>query len=224
MAILNILKEVYYFMEQDHKLGRERLSSLVILFCLTLTILTSIGVNYLDVKVLNIELIDRELYSIITEKGNVNIHPDDILRIERTYTKEAFTGEPVELDKIYTDKGFVFLSSQARYAESGKKLMNSVDYYGLPLWERSGVDWKSLKKYSYAVGTPAQQVPILFFLISLQYAALSIGGIALLILIFPLRLEEEDWENSSSFVQEEQELIQEEQDEPQKEVLKSFAK
>lgn len=211
-------------MVQDNKLGRERLSSLIIIFCLFLTVLTSIGVNYLDVKVLNIELIDRELYTIITEKGNVNIHPDNVLRIERTYTKEAFTGEPVELDKIYTDKGFVYLSSQAPYAELGKKLMDTVDYYGLPLWERSGLDWNSLKKYSYAVGTPAQQVPLLFFLISLQYAVLTIGGIALIVLVFPLRLGEEEWESSSAFAQGEEESKQEEQDELRQEVMKSLAK
>ncbi|MPL95630.1 hypothetical protein SDC9_41802 [bioreactor metagenome] len=211
-------------MVQDNKLGRERLSSLIIIFCLFLTVLTSIGVNYLDVKVLNIELIDRELYTVITEKGNVNIHPDNVLRIERTYTKEAFTGEPVELDKIYTDKGFVYLSSQAPYAELGQKLMNTVDYYGFSLWERSGVDWNSLTKYSYAVGTPAQQVPLLFFLLSLQYAALTIGGIALIVLVFPLRLGEEEWESSSAFAQGEEESNQEEQDELRQEVMKSLAK
>ncbi len=211
-------------MVQDNKLGRERLSSLIIIFCLFLTVLTSIGVNYLDVKVLNIELIDRELYTVITEKGNVNIHPDDVLRIERTYTKEAFTGESVELDKIYTDKGFVYLSSQAPYAELGQKLMNTVDYYGFSLWERSGVDWNSLTKYSYAVGTPAQQVPLLFFLLSLQYAALTIGGIALIVLVFPLRLGEEEWESSSAFAQGEEESNQEEQDELRQEVMKSLAK
>ncbi|BAE83424.1 hypothetical protein AT727_05555 [Desulfitobacterium hafniense] len=215
---------MYCFMVQDNKLGRERLSSLIIIFCLFLTVLTSIGVNYLDVKVLNIELIDRELYTVITEKGNVNIHPDDVLRIERTYTKEAFTGESVELDKIYTDKGFVYLSSQAPYAELGQKLMNTVDYYGFPLWERSGVDWNSLTKYSYAVGTPAQQVPLLFFLLSLQYAALTIGGIALIVLVFPLRLGEEEWESSSAFAQGEEESNQEEQDELRQEVMKSLAK
>lgn len=197
-------------MQQGNKLGREQLSSLVILFCLILTILTSVGVNFLDVKVLNIELIDRELYSIITEKGNVNIHPDDILRIERSYTKESLTGESVELDKIYTDKGFIYLSSQAFYAETGQKLMNSVDYFGLPLWERSGVDWQSIKKYGYSVGTPPNQVPVLFFLISLQYVALSIGGIALTVLVFPLRLGEEEWENTSKQSQEDQEILQEE--------------
>ncbi|MEA5025731.1 MAG: hypothetical protein AAGU75_19085 [Bacillota bacterium] len=215
---------MYCFMVQDNKLGRERLSSLIIIFCLFLTVLTSIGVNYLDVKVLNIELIDRELYTVITEKGNVNIHPDNVLRIERTYTKEAFTGEPVELDKIYTDKGFVYLSSQAPYAELGQKLMNTVDYYGFSLWERSGVDWNSLTKYSYAVGTPAQQVPLLFFLLSLQYAALTIGGIALIVLVFPLRLGEEEWESSSAFAQGEEESNQEEQDELRQEVMKSLAK
>lgn len=212
-------------MVQDNKFGRERLSSLIIIFCLFLTVLTSIGVNYLDVKVLNIELIDRELYTVITGKGNVNIHPDDVLRIERTYAKEAFTGEPVELDKIYTDKGFIYLSSQTPYAELGQKLMNTVDYYGFPLWERSGVDWNSLKKYSYAVGTPAQQVPLLFFLISLQYAVLTIGGIALIVLVFPLRLGEEEWESSSAFAQgEEEESNIEEQDELRQEVMKSLAK
>lgn len=209
ITILNTIKEVYYFMQQGNKLGREQLSSLVILFCLILTILTSIGVNFLDVRVLNIELIDRELYTIITEKGNVNIHPDDILRIERSYTKESLTGESIELDKIYTDKGFIYLTSRALYAETGQKLMNSVDYFGLPIWDRSGLDWQSLKKYSYSVGTPTNQVPILFFLITLQYAALSIGGIALSVLVFPLRLGEEERENTSKLSLEEQEILQE---------------
>ena len=210
-------------MQQGKKLGREHLSSLVILFCIGLTILTSIGVNYLDVKVLNIELIDRQLYSVITEKGNINIHPDDVLRIERSYTKEPFTGEPIELDKIYTDKGFIYLSSQAHYADTGRKLMNSVDYYGLPLWERSDIDWEHLKKYSYSIGTPINQVPIIFFLISLQYAALTIGGIALAVLIFPLRLDEEDWDGVKVTL-EDQDITQEDQENIQEEKIRSFAK
>jgi hypothetical protein len=167
-------KEVYCFMQQENKLNREHLTSMVIFFCIGVTILSSIGINLLDVKVQNMEYIDRGLYSVITEKGNVNIHAEDIMRIERTYTKDAFSGEVIELDKIYTDKGFIYLSSQAHYADIGRKMMNSVDYYGLPLWEREDIEWDNLKKYSYSIGTPVHHVPILFFFISLQYAALSV--------------------------------------------------
>ncbi|MGE4272843.1 MAG: hypothetical protein ACRKFN_07835 [Desulfitobacterium sp.] len=194
-------------MQQVSKLGREKLSSLVILFSLLFTMLTSIGVNLLDVKILNIELIDRELFSVITEKGNVNIHPDDILRIERSFTKVSLTGETVELDKIYTDKGFIYLSSQAPYAKTGQEIINSVDYYGFLKWERAGVDLESINKLGYSIGTPANHVPILFSLISLQYAALSVGGMALIVLVFPLRFGEEEQDTTSTLPSQGQELI-----------------
>ncbi|AGA69355.1 hypothetical protein Desdi_1906 [Desulfitobacterium dichloroeliminans LMG P-21439] len=195
-------------MQQVSKLSREKLSSLVILFCLIFTMVTSIGVNLLDVKVLNIELIDRELFSVITEKGNVNIHSDDILRIERSFSKESLTGKTLEQDKIYTNKGFIYLSSQAPYAMAGQKIINSVDYYGLLKWERTGVDLESINKLGYSIGTPPNHVPILFSLISLQYAALSIGGMALIILVFPFRLgEEEEQEISSTLAPQEHELV-----------------
>ena len=211
-------------MQQEKNLGRESLTSIVIYFCIGLTILSSIGINLLEVKVLNIEYIDRGLYSIITEKGNVNVHPEDVLRIERTFSKKSFTGEIIEIDKIYTDKGFIYLNSLAPYAEAGRKLMNSVDYYGISLWEREDVDWESLRKYSYSIGTPLSHIPLIFFLLSLQYAALSIGGVALAILIFPLRLTEDESISLTQYPMEEGNTQAEEEQELQKEVMGTCAK
>ncbi len=170
--------------------GREKLSTLVIILSIIITLLTSIGVKFLDVKINNIELIDGQLYSVITNKGNINIIPEDILRIERSYTKEPITGENLELGKIYTNKGFIYLSSKDTYSSIGQELMKSVDSLSLPFWERSGVDWETVKKQRYSIGTPGKHIPLLMFLLELQNTALAIGGIALVILIFPLRLDE----------------------------------
>lgn len=183
-------------MHQQTTFGREKLSTLVIILSLIITIITSVGVNLLDVKINNIELIDGQLYTIITDKGNVNIIPDDILRIERSYTKEPITGESLELGKIYTSKGFIYLSSKDTYASIGQKLMKSVDSLTLPIWERAGVDWETVKKQRYSIGTPARYTNLLMFLLELQNTALAIGGLALVILIFPFRLDEEKTEGT----------------------------
>lgn len=198
-------------MQQINSIERERLSGITIILSLILVIFTLISVNWVDVKVVNMELVDRGLYTIVTEKGNVNIQPENILRIERTYTKASLTGAPVELDKIYTDKGFIYLSSTDSFAEIGRELMNSVDYYGLPTWERPNTDWQSVKPYSYSIGISSKQIPVLFFFLSLQYAALSLGGIALIVLIFPLRFRKEVQLSKSQFTQQDQEYVNEEQ-------------
>lgn len=198
-------------MQQINSIERERLSGITIILSLIFVISTLIGVNWVDVKVVNMELVDRGLYTIVTEKGNINIQPENVLRIERTYTKASLTGAPVEIDKIYTDKGFIYLSSADSYAEIGRELMNSVDYYGLPTWERTNTDWQTVRPYSYSMGIPQIQIPLLFFLLSLQYAALSLGGIALIVLIFPLRFWKEVQQSKSQFAQQEQEFVNEEQ-------------
>jgi len=198
-------------MQQIKSLGRERLSGITIILSLILVIFTLFAVNLLDVKVVNMELVDRGLYTIVTEKGNVNIHPDDILRIERTYTKAPLTGAPLELDKIYTNKGFIYLSSADSFAQVGRELMNSVDYLWLPTWERENTDWETVKPYSYSIGTPSKQIPFLFFFLSMQYAVLSLGGIALTILIFPLHFKSKVKLSKSPYSHLEQENTSEEQ-------------
>lgn len=198
-------------MQQIKSLGRERLSGITIILSLILVIFTLFAVNLLDVKVVNMELVDRGLYTIVTEKGNVNIHPDDILRIERTYTKAPLTGAQIELDKIYTNKGFIYLSSADSFAQVGRELMNSVDNLWLPTWERENTDWETVKPYSYSIGTPSKQIPFLFFFLSMQYAVLSIGGIALTILIFPLHFKSEVKLSKSPYSHLEQENTSEEQ-------------
>src|SRR5690554_6087838 len=174
--------------------GREKLSTLFIVLSLITTLITSLGVTFLDVKINNIELIDGELYTIITNKGNVNIVPEDILRIERSNTKKAFTGETQELGKIFTNKGFIYLSSKDTYAPIGYELMKSVDSLGMPLWERSGVDWETIKNLRYSIGIPDKHTGLILFLLDLRNIALTIGCLALLVLIFPLRLDAESAE------------------------------
>ena len=48
---------------------------------------------------------------------------------------------------------------------------------------------KAVQPFSYAIGTPSKLSSLVFTVISLQYIALAVGGMALMILIFPLRME-----------------------------------
>ncbi|SDH14942.1 hypothetical protein [Desulfosporosinus hippei] len=184
------------------QIDRERIAGAIIIISLFMILLTVIGIQFLNVKVTNIELIDRGLYSVITEKGPVNIGKEDVLRIERTYTKASMTGAQVELDKIYTTKGFIFISSLDPYYKNGKELINSVDFDGDQVWvhpsngsaetsieQRQNANLKLIQPFSYAIGTSTKLISVIFSVISLQYLSLAIGGLALLILIFPLRLE-----------------------------------
>lgn len=184
--------------------GREQIAALIIYSCIALTLISLIAVRALAVKAINVEAVDRGLYTVITQKGAVNVNSDDVLRIERTYTKAAVTGIPVEIDKIYTTKGFIYSSSTDYYYENTRQLINSVDFYGLAIWERENTTWQSVQPFAYAIGTPKAQIQLVFFLLSLQYYLLSIGGIALVILIFPLPWKEmkEDFEEQPNKPQE----------------------
>ena len=183
------------------QIDRERISGIIIFISLFVILFSTAGVRFLDVKVKNIELIDRGLYSIITDNGPVNIGQDDILRIERTYTKAAITGAPVELDKIYTTRGFIYISSLDPFYKMGNQLINSVDFEGKPIWIYNGsssdvsfaqkqkANLEVVQPFSYAIGTSSKLISIVFSILSLQYLSLAIGGLALMVLIFPLRLE-----------------------------------
>jgi ABC-type glycerol-3-phosphate transport system permease component len=140
----------------------------------------------LDVNIINIELVDQGLYNIVTSKGSVTITPSNIIRIERTYTKTAITGVPVELDKIFTDKGFIYFSSLDSYAETGRAIANSVDNYTLKTWSRPNTTLHTVQPYAYAIGTPKSNVTVIFLLVFAQYLSLTIGGITLFILISPI--------------------------------------
>ncbi|CAA7601863.1 Hypothetical protein DEACI_2533 [Acididesulfobacillus acetoxydans] len=171
------------------RLVREQIAADVIIFCLGTLLVSVLAIRFLDVKIVNIKEADRNLYTIVTERGSINVVPAEILRIEQTFTKTALTGHPVELDKIYTDKGFIYVSSQDSFAPLGRKLINRVDFEGLPVWQRPDTSLQSVQPYAYAIGTPAGQIPWVFFFLTLQYWSMSVGGIALAVLIFPLRWE-----------------------------------
>lgn len=185
------------------QIDRERISGVIIFISLFVILMTLVGVRFLNVKVTNIELIDRGLYSVITDNGPVNIGKDDILRIERTSKKTGMTSSTVELFKIYTTKGFIYLSSLDPFYKMGKELINSVDLEGKPVWihnfngtgseasfdQRQNANLKLIQPFSYAIGTSAKLASVMFSILSLQYLSLAIGGLSLMLLIFPLRLE-----------------------------------
>lgn len=188
---------------RTRKIDREFITGAVILISILVIILSVVSIRVLDVKVSNIELVDRGLYTVITDNGPINITQDDILRIERTYTKAAITGIPVELDRIYTIKGFIYISSLDSFYKTGHQLINSVDFEGKPVWIRPSItdstesgqsmnqllntNLSTVQPFSYAIGTPSKLAALVFSVLSLQYFALAIGGMALAILIFPLR-------------------------------------
>ena len=188
---------------KEIQVDRERIAGVIIFISLFVILLSMIGIKLLDVKVSNIELVDRGLYTIITDYGPVNVGKDDILRIERTYTKAAITGETVELDRIYTTKGFIYITSLDPFYNIGHQLINSVDFDGKPVWIRSGNNQttesvktpkqlmndnlRAVQPLSYAIGTPLKLSSIVLSVLSLQYLALAVGGMALTVLIFPLR-------------------------------------
>lgn len=182
--------------------GREKISANIILICLLILVFTMIGIRFLDVKITNMELVDRGLYTIVTTKGPVNIAPANIIRIERIYSKAAITGTPVEIDKIYTDKGFIYISSLDSFAKIGLDLVNSVDFYGLDTWSRSNSTLDTVQPYAYAIGTPRSYVPIIFLLMFIQYLSLSIGGITLFVLISPIRWRDRHYKAISNVQQE----------------------
>lgn len=167
-------------------LGREQIAAIIIYCCIALTVISLLSVRALEVKVINVEAVDRGLYTVVTQTGAANVDSNDVLRIERTFSKAAVTGAPVEIDKIFTTKGFIYSLSTDPYYVNTRQLINSVDFEGLSIWERENITWESVRPYSYAIGTPKAQIPLLFFLLSMQYYLLSIGGIALVFLILPL--------------------------------------
>lgn len=194
---------------------RERFAGLIIFCCLLISILSMLGIRLLDVKVTNIKVVNNG-FSIITDYGPINIEKNDILRIERTYPKVAITGTILEQDKIYTPKGFIYISQlDPFWSTTGTQLLNSVDPKGYPVWipptnnqagetEKSQIqlqneNLKMIQQFSYAIGTPEKYKTLVFLVLKLQNLALAVGALALLVLIFPLRLGTSN--SASPFVQ-----------------------
>ncbi|MHB8124876.1 MAG: hypothetical protein ACYDEJ_04395 [Desulfitobacteriaceae bacterium] len=190
--------------EERKPVGREKITGTIILVCLLVLISTIIGIHFLDVNITNIDLTDQGQYTVVTSKGPVNIAPSNIIRIERNYTKAAITGAPVEIDKIYTEKGFIYVSSLDSFAKTGLAIANSVDFDGLNTWSRPNTTLRTIQPFAYAIGTPKTYVPIIFLLMSLQYLSLSISGITLFVLISPVSWRKNYYETISA-VQQEQE-------------------
>ncbi|AFM41869.1 hypothetical protein Desaci_2959 [Desulfosporosinus acidiphilus SJ4] len=190
---------------KERQFDRERIAGAVIILSILVIFLSMVGIKLLDVKVSNIELVDGDLYTVVTGNGPVNFSKNDILRIEYTDTKAGLTGTPIELDKIYTTKGFIYFSSIDPFYKIGQQIIQSVeDKNNLkPVWilpdkspisgsttnELQNANLKLIQPFSYAIGTPGKFIPIVFALLSIQYLAFAFGGIALFVLVFPLRID-----------------------------------
>lgn len=208
---------------RDRQVDRECIMGAIIIICIFVIILSVVIMRLLDVKVTNIELVDGGLYTVITDNGPINVSEDEILRIERTYPKVAITGTIVEQDRIYTTKGFIYITGLDPFYNTGRNMINSVDFEGKPVWIRSdekeatesvesgdqrlNTNLRTVQPFSYAIGTPPKLISLVFSVLSLQNLAIAVGGMALVILIFPLRLAttmpaqpfmQEDQEYSSS--------------------------
>jgi hypothetical protein len=184
--------------------GRERIKGTIIFVCLLVLISTIVGIHFLDVKITNIESADQGLHNIVTSKGAVSISPDNILRIENTYTKAAITGVPVTLVKIYTDKGFIYYSSLDSFWGAGQAIAYSVlpDGYTQKTWFRANTTLQTVQPYAYAIGTPKSSIPIVFLLMFAQYMSLTIGGITLFMLISPIGWRKNYYQTTTALAQE----------------------
>lgn len=176
----------------NKNLDREHISGLIIIIGIITIFASVIGIRLIGVNLTNIETVDRNTYTVFTEKGSYTILSSDILRIERTYTKTAITGVSMELDKIYTTKGFIYMSAQDSFGQAGKQMIDSVDFYGNQVWfpqnTTSADNLKLIKTYNYALGTPEFMIPILSLLLIVKNIAFLAVAIALLILIFPFHM------------------------------------
>ncbi|MDQ7094916.1 hypothetical protein REC12_15065 [Desulfosporosinus sp. PR] len=188
---------------KERQIDRERLAGAAIIISLLVIFLSMLSIRYFDVKISNIEQVDGDLYTVITDNGPVNVDKNDILRIEQTYAKASITGTSVELDKIYTTQGFIYFSSLDPFFKTGQQLIRSVDSETKPVWiladktsitdetsnELQNANLKLIQPFSFAIGTPANVISLVFTSVFLQYLAFAFGGLALLVLIFPLKID-----------------------------------
>lgn len=166
--------------------NREKVAGLTVLACISIIILTVVGLALLDVKIYNIEVVDRDLYVIVTDNGNVNISPDDILRFERSYSHTSGVKNQIEINKIYTNVGFIYLSSIDAFFSKGQQMSSIINMNHSLAWTRPNTTKTLLKSKSYAIGTPASWIPVVQSLVTIQNSALLICNISLLVLIFPI--------------------------------------
>ncbi|MDR3288598.1 MAG: hypothetical protein LBT22_04135 [Peptococcaceae bacterium] len=172
---------------------REQICGVGMIAGIVLLALCVLGIRCLNVEVKDIQVMDNGVYAVTTEKATLDILAQDVLRIERTYSKAALTGELIELEKIYTSKGFIYLSSSDPFAASGKRLIAAVDPKpnGEDVWILPGTteneNYQIIKPFDYALGTPERYISIVGILLKLQVFSLFVLSVSLLILILPIK-------------------------------------
>ncbi|MDR3270822.1 MAG: hypothetical protein LBT32_04850 [Peptococcaceae bacterium] len=172
---------------------REQICARAIVVSIICLLVCVLGVRGMTVDVLDMYFINESsAYVVVTEKETVRIKSTDVLRIERSYAKTVFTGNPIEMDKIYTQKGFIYLSSADTFAETGRQLIDAVDTdpTGETVWipPKMTLDENAqlARSLDYAIGTPKHYIPLIHLFIQIQVFIFFILILALFFLIFPL--------------------------------------
>ncbi|HEX3015175.1 MAG TPA: hypothetical protein VHQ46_02145 [Desulfobacteria bacterium] len=164
----------------------------VAVICIAIILICSVVISLLTVKTTSVTATADFHYLVQANGRQFDLVPADVLRIERTSAKKSFTGQPIEILKVYTTKGFIYASPNDDAYQGVSKLANSVDFYGLQTWTKSDTSWEDIRSKAYAIGTPTEYRAILFAVLGVQNIACLATGFALIALIFPLRSESQE--------------------------------
>jgi len=169
----------------------EVIAGVLIVVCLAVTLLSSVVLSMLTVKADLVTAAKDFHYVVKVENQEFNLVPEDVLRIVRTPAKKAFTGQEIEILKVYTSKGFIYATPDDLFYDGTKKLAGAVDFYSLLEWNKKGISTDDVKQRAYAIGTQKEKQNLVFIALGLQNMALFAASFALVILVFPLRFEKE---------------------------------
>ncbi|MDA8441854.1 MAG: hypothetical protein M0Z55_05710 [Peptococcaceae bacterium] len=173
------------------KTNRESILGALVVGFVLLALLCSVVIAGLTVNVANITASNDFHYVVQANGKSYNLVPSDILRVDRSSTKQGFAGQQIDMLKIYTTHGFIFASTKDSYYQAALKMVNSVDFYGLQTYVQPGVTLDEVQDESYAIGTSVTARSVVFALIGIQNLIVVAVAFTLLILIFPLRPEKE---------------------------------
>lgn len=175
------------------RFNRELAAGGLIVVCLAVTLLSSVVVSMLTVKVTSVTATEDFHYVVKVNNLEFDLVPGDVLRIERTPAKKALTGQEIEILKVFTTKGFIYATPDDSFYDGTRKLAGAADWESRLTWMKqpSETTLKEVRKKSYSIGTPTDNQVVLFVFLGMQNLALLIAGFTLVFLIFPLRRDKE---------------------------------
>lgn len=174
------------------RLNREELIGIIVV-CLLLVAFACAGlINLLTSKVDSV-IVNADLHFVVSaNEKQYSLQSDDILRVERTVAKQGFTGQDVELLKVYTTEGFIYAVPTDSFYPEVQEIADALDKNGSPAYMPDDVNLNQVQEKAYAIGTPKQDRIVLFLCLAVQNLAIFAAGVTMLLLIFPLRGENEN--------------------------------